>query len=231
MEAILNGLPSVGPLGKVAHVAGRIMLAKMALEVSTGLSLSGTGIDAILAGKPVWLKPNERARLALRAGRCTSPMPGSGRSRERLATGRRSISRSSRTARVEGSGPGAERGRGGTVPDGRPARGQGLAGVGGRSSQAACSRASALVYHGAFADRGDARGRLKQRPQAAGSGHGAAPSRPPGAKAAVVSGDRVAGPGPKAEHRQEPTPAQRAEAWTQIDEIQTAWQALGSRLK
>ena len=234
MEAILNGLPSVGPLGKVAHVAGRIMLAKTALEVSTGLSLSGTGIDAILAGKPVWLKPNDRARLALQGAAMHIAYSGfgaiQGTTRNRAAIDQ-SLQVEPHQWRDPGKAPNASEGAPFQTAGQRTAKG--VAGLG-ETLMAGGMKPGvpALVYHEGvplIAEMHE--GAPKQRPQATGSGHGAAPRKPAAgeAKAAVVQRgiEESQGRAPKAEHRQEPTPAQRAEAWTQIDEIQAAWQALG----
>jgi hypothetical protein len=207
------------------------MLAKMALRGLDRAQPVGTGMTRS-AGKPVWLKPNERAQLALQGGACTSPMPGSGRSGNGSQPGgHRSVAEVEPHAWKD---PGqAASASGGTVPTAGQRAVKGLTGVG-ETLIAGGMRPGvpALVYHEGVPLTAEMHeGAPKQRPQAAGSGHGAAPPKPAAgeAKAAVVQRgiEESQGRAPKAEHRQEPTPAQRAEAWTQIDEIQAAWQALG----
>ena len=221
MEALLNGLPSVGPIGKVAHYAGRIMLAKAALEVTTGLNLSGPGIDAILTGKPVWLTPDERAQRALHGAVMHIAYSGlgavQGTIRNRGAIDA-SLQVEPRHWRDPGQAPDASEG----APFQTTGRHivEGVAGLG-ETLMASGMKPGvpALVYHEGV-------------PLIAEMHEGAPEARQQGAggdKGAVVEHgiEEPHGKAPKAEYRQEPTPAQRGEAWEQIDAILAEWRDLG----
>ncbi|WP_211302523.1 DUF4157 domain-containing protein [Nannocystis exedens] len=225
LEAILNGLPAGGPFAKVAHYAGRIMLAKAALEVTTGMDLSGPGLDAIIAGKPRWLTADERAQRALHGAAMHIAYSALGAIQGTVAN-RKAIDQTFRAEphqwRDPGRAPDASEAAafgtmGRTIVDKAARLGEALLTSGMRPG------APQLVYH-------------EGAPLVAEMHEGAAPARradaggePPAARDLTVERgvEGENGRPPRATYRREPTADERAEAWQQADAMAAYWEKRG----
>ncbi|WAS91049.1 eCIS core domain-containing protein [Nannocystis punicea] len=225
-EAILNGIPAGGPFGKVAHYAGRIMLAKAALEVTTGMDLSGPGIDAIIAGKPRWLTADERAQRAIHGAAMHIAYSAIGVIEGTVAN-RGAINKTFKAGperwRDPGHAPNAS-GGGEFATTGRRVVDKATRFAEILLTSGMKPGAPQLVYH-------------EGAPLVAEMHEGAAPARPrdaggeptPASTPTVqreVEGD-AQGKAPKARYRREPTPAERGQAWDQTEAMAAYWQERG----